>query len=357
MSHSKNRRQPWLDMLRMIAILSVVLCHCVEGIYSFDIDAIQALNTANRTFSISMYTLGRVGGVPLFLLLSGYLLLDRIYDTHGCVHFWKRNWVQLLVSTEIWIVLYELFLFAWQGQPIPIGYLIRAMLFLEPSSMYHMWYMPMILGFYALIPIVASGLQKIETKVLAFPILLFLLYSFVVPFYTTIVQIFGKVPPVIQFSLGFSGGAYGLYLIGGYLVRKGFFEGIKTWFLVAAVAVSFVVAVMLQYYAYAKGIAAGVWYDSPLVAICAVGIFELTSRCRVKVGANPFVELVSRYSFAIFLMHMIVRTMTMPWILSLNIPAPIKLCLAWDLFTLGGLLAAWLIGKIPKIGKYILYVK
>lgn len=357
MSQPKTNRQPWLDMLRMIAILSVVLCHCVEGVYSFDANSIQVLGTANRTFAVSMYTLGRVGGVPLFLMLSGYLLLDREYDTQGCVRFWKRNWLQLFVCTEVWIVLYELFLLAWQGQPIPITYLIRAMLFLEPSSMYHMWYMPMLLGFYALIPIVSAGLRKVDTRVLLFPLLLFAAYSFCVPFYTTIAQIFGKVPPANQFSFGFSGGAYGLYLISGYLIKKGFFEKIKTSFFVIAATASFTIAVVLQYYAYGKGIAAGVWYDSPLVFICAVSVFELASRYRAKVGNNPFMELVSRYSFAIFLMHMIVRTITMPWILSLSIPAPIKLCFAWDLFTLGGLLIAWVIGKIPKVGKYIMYVK
>lgn len=357
MSHPKTKRQNWLDMLRMIAILSVVLCHCVEGIYSFDPQSLKALGETERIFAVSMYTLGRVGGVPLFLMLTGYLLLDREYDTQGSVRFWKRNWLQLLVCTELWIVLYEVFLLVWQGQPIPFGYLIRAMLFLEPSSMYHMWYMPMLLGFYALIPLAAAGLQKMDKRILVFPLILFALYSFGVPFYTTLAALFGKVPPANQFSLGFSGGAYGLYLIGGYLIKKGFFEKIKTWVLVVALTVSFVIAVVLQYYAYGKDISAGVWYDSPLIYICAVAGFELASRYQAKVLDNPFMELVSRYSFAIFLMHMVVRVMTMPWILSLNIPSPIKLCFAWDLFTLGGLLIAWLIAKIPKAGKYILYVK
>lgn len=357
MSQPKTNRQPWLDMLRMIAILSVVLCHCVEGIYSFDANSIQALGTGNRVFAIMMYTLGRVGGVPFFLMLTGYLLFDREYDTQTSIHFWKRNWLQLLICTEVWIVLYELFLLVWQKQPIPLGYLVRAMLFLEPSSMYHMWYLPMLLGFYALIPIVAAGLSKLETRILLFPFLLFALYSFGVPFYSTIASVLGKYPPVNQFSFGFSGGVYGLYLVSGYLLKKGFFNKIKTWLIVSLMMCAFVIAVGLQYYAYGKGISAGIWYDSPLVFLCAAGAFELASRYRQKIIDNPFVELVSRYAFAVFLLHMVVRTMTMPWILNLNIPAPIKLFLAWDLFALGGLLIAGLIARIPKIGKYILFVK
>ena len=87
MSKSKQNRQPWLDMLRMIAILSVVLCHCIEGVYSFDVTSMQVLGTVKKSFAILMYTLGRVGGVPLFLMLSGYLLMGREYDTKGCIRF------------------------------------------------------------------------------------------------------------------------------------------------------------------------------------------------------------------------------------------------------------------------------
>ena len=357
MSKAKTNRQPWLDMLRMIAILSVVLCHCVEGVYSFDVNSIQSLGVVNRIFAVSMYTLGRVGGVPLFLMLTGYLMLDRDYDTQGCIYFWKKNWLQLLICTEVWIVLYEVFLLAWQGQPIPIGYLVRAMLFLEPSSMYHMWYMPMLLGFYALIPLVASGLQKVDKRILVFPFLLFAAYGFGVPFYNAVTTILGKAPAVNQFSLGFSGGVYGLYLVSGYLVKKHFFEKIKTTVVVTVAIGAFLGAVAFQNYTCSKGISVGIWYDSPFVLVCAVAGFELISRYRKKIGENPFMELVSRYAFAIFLMHMVVRTMTMPWILGLNLPAPIKLCFAWDLFTLGGLLIAWLIGKIPKVGKYVIFFK
>ena len=220
-----------------------------------------------------------------------------------------------------------------------------------------MWYLPMLLGFYAFIPFAAMSIQKIDEKLLMFPLLLFSIYSFGVPFYTSITQILGEVPPANQFSRGFSGGVYGLYLTFGYLIKKNFFCKIRTWILVAAMMCSFIIAVFIQYYAYSKGIAASVWYDSPFVGICAISGFELVSRHRKKIGKNSFVELISRYAFAIFLLHMIVRTMTMPWIISLNIPSPIKLCFAWDLFTLGGLLIAWLIGRIPKVGKYILYVK
>ena len=357
MSQPGTTRQPWLDIVRAFAILCVVLCHCVEGVYSFDPAAVRLLGAGQGGFAVSMYTLCRIGGVPLFLMLSGYLLLDRDYDGNGCMIFWKKNWLRLLICTQVWIVLYELFLLVYQGQPIPVGYLVRALLFLEPSSMYHMWYMPMLLGIYLLVPLAATALKKISVKVLWFPLLVLFAYAFCVPGYTMLATLFGKTVPVIQFSLGFSGGAYGIYFVSGYLIKKGMFSKIKTWILWTVLVFSFAAMVALQWYGYGKGMAAGVWYDFPLVYICAVSLFELAQRFRNKLGYNPFCELLSRYSFAIFLLHIMVRAVMLPWINGLNLWSPLKMCLAWDAFALLSLLVAVLFARIPKVGKYILYVK
>lgn len=357
MSQAKTTRQPWLDIVRAFAILCVVLCHCVEGVYSFDPASVRALGTWHGSFAVSMYTLGRVGGVPLFLMLSGYLLLDREYDAKGCVVFWKKNWLRLLVCTQVWIVLYELFLLMYQDQPIPLGYLVRALLFLEPSSMYHMWYMPMLLGIYLLVPLAATALRKIPVTVLWFPLALLFAYGFGVPGYTMLATVFGKTVPVSQFSLGFSGGVYGIYFVSGYIIKKGLFSKIKTWILWAAGLLSFAAMVVLQWHAYGKGMAAGVWYDFPPVYVCAVSLFELARRYQSKLSYNPFCELLSRYSFAIFLLHIVVRTVMLPWINGLTLYRPLKMCLAWDAFTLIGLFAAVLLARIPKVGKYLLYVK
>ena len=357
MSQTANKRQPWLDILRTLAIAGVVLCHSVEGVYAFDVNSIQALSSMSRVFAIAMYSLGRVLGVPLFLMLTGYLLLDREYDTKGCVTFWKKNWLQLFLCTEAWIVLYELFLLLYQKQPIPLGYLIRAMLFLEPSSMYHMWYMPMLLGFYGLIPLAAIALQKVDVKVLLVPFLVYFAYGYGVAFYAQLAPVAGYPAPANQFSQGFGGGVYGLYIVSGYLLKKDFFVKIKRWGWALVVAVSFAVMVGVQYYTYGKGIAAGVWYDSPLVYVCAVGIWNLVSGCREKIKAYPVPMLLSRYSFGVFLMHMIVRCVALPELLGLGIGAACKLIVVWTVLFAGGFLLSFFVARIPKIGKYLLLVK
>ena len=70
----------WIDLARAIAILGIVLCHATEGIYSLNLDYMFGISTRSAAFAFSSFTVGRLG-VLQFLMITGYLLLDREYDT------------------------------------------------------------------------------------------------------------------------------------------------------------------------------------------------------------------------------------------------------------------------------------
>lgn len=95
-----HQRIQWIDMVRGIAILCVILCHVTENIYQLNVDSISLLDFPSKIFVFSAFTCGRLG-VPLFLFISGYLLLDRHYGMEGCCKFWKKNLLSLLITVEI----------------------------------------------------------------------------------------------------------------------------------------------------------------------------------------------------------------------------------------------------------------
>ena len=73
----------FLDVVRTVAICLVVFNHCVEvvfrnpreGIFYFmDYNTLIHLATKTRISILAGFTLGRLG-VPLFLFLTGYLVL------------------------------------------------------------------------------------------------------------------------------------------------------------------------------------------------------------------------------------------------------------------------------------------
>ena len=85
-----------------------MLTHTSERVY--DLHAENLLQNAwfSRVFAISMFTIGRLG-VPIFFFLTGYLLLDKEYDRAKYRDFLVKNFGGMLLTTEIWILIYNLF--------------------------------------------------------------------------------------------------------------------------------------------------------------------------------------------------------------------------------------------------------
>lgn len=66
-----------LDVIRVIAIFMVVICHATEICYPMNLESWKIINKGNQLFRILAFTVGRMG-VPLFLFLSGTLILNKI---------------------------------------------------------------------------------------------------------------------------------------------------------------------------------------------------------------------------------------------------------------------------------------
>lgn len=354
-SSQKKTRIEWIDLIRALAIICVVFCHSTETIYSLNVEYMLSITTSSRIFALIVFTIGRLG-VPLFMMISGYLLLDRKYDEERSRKFWKNNWLHLIICTEIWIVIYNVFLCVYHNQTLNLRYLIEEMLFIRRVNMSHVWYMPMIIGMYLLFPYVANALQSLDYRKLKLPLLFFSMYSFGYPLINMLSQLYTGEAMSFQLSLGFSGGWYGIYFVIGYILKKGAFKKISTKVLICTTMVSFAGAVLLQFTLYNDNYAYNVWYDCPFILICVVGLFELLSRIK-KVKCYRVIHFMAYYSFAIYLIHNVVRAVVAPHIESLKIMQQLKIFVLFFVIIIISYLCAIIIKSIPKIGKYILYMK
>ena len=88
----ERKRILWLDYARCFAIICVVFIHSVERIYvEYDAHEIANLAASSLWFRNIAFAIGRLG-VPLFLAISGYLLLDRDYSSADKIFkFYKHN--------------------------------------------------------------------------------------------------------------------------------------------------------------------------------------------------------------------------------------------------------------------------
>ena len=358
----RQDRIDWIDAARCFAIFCVVVNHAIESIYKFEVEDFIALSTVSQFFALASFTFGRLG-VPLFLMISGYLLLDRDWNQESCFKFWKNNWLRLFVCTEIWWVIYDVFITVYYKTPLDIVRLIQRLLFLTDVNMLHAWYMPMILGMYILIPMAGTALQKFETKHLFFPIIVFSGYSFAYPVLALISSAIGY-PLKLRFSFGFSGGAFGLYLFYGYLTKKNFFYKISKNLVAIAFMGAFCLTVIFQFCGYKFEYAYKAWYDNGFLAICTVALMVLFSKVlpsptsiALNNKSKRLVRILARDSFGIYLIHMPILIAINPFISSIIKFYPIQFaCLALADFILSWALVEFCC-KIPVIGKILFYLK
>lgn len=345
-----ENRVEWIDLVRAIAILTVLYIHATDGIYIISSDAILNYTIYSRIFNFASLFVGRIG-VPFFLMITGYLLLDRSYDDKRIHKFWSKNCKGLIIVTVIWTMIYaiSLELVTVKSGQINLG---------EAGNLFfsHMWYMPMIIGMYLSMPFVSSAVEKFDPQTIMQATTAFTFLAFLLPFVTLVLNMHGIQNINIQYCLGFSGGIYGIYIILGYLVKKGLFKKYASGKLGLLAFVSFLICVLFQYYAFIKGYDFFLWYEFPFILTGSFALFELCSRMG-KVKAYPLVTFLSKYSFAVFLVHNLFRLPLLPVVVDLPYSEPVKAIILWILLIIFSYLATVIIYRIPRFGKYILYMR
>ena len=356
MSTNKDQHLKWIDLVRVVAILAVIICHASETVY--DVQDLYSMNS--RIFIFACHAFGRMG-VPLFMLVTGYLLLDRDYDEAAITKFWKKRWGNLLACTGIWFVIYEIFLWAiGKGTTDPI-YVLQELTLTRRLDVSHAWYMGMILGVYILIPFVAIVLKKFNNKLFLFPFIIFYIYSFGNGTINGLLACSGsKYSMDNRFDLAFSGGIWGIYLVTGYFLKKGVLKKVSSLLLWTGLMASLIITFMYMLIPSFAGAVNStyIWYDNVFVFFSSVLSFELLSRINKLEGFGyRVIRSVAKYSFPIYLTHNLFIILLYPYIETLNMRNSVKTILLFAIGLMIGYGVSWAITKIPKAGKYLTYVK
>lgn len=351
-----RERIKWIDLARAMAILMVLVCHSVEKVYPLDIDHMPLLAQNDQIIAFALFALGRIG-VPFFLLISGYLLLDRDYDRQGCVNFYKRRWLPLFIITEVWIVLLALWDWATTGYMASPELLVRRMLFLKPLANGYFWYLPMILGVYLAVPIIGAGLKRIERPgAIALPLAAVAVFALVVPTTSIITTALGA--GAVKTYLGIAQGpaVYLLYLALGWVVKRGGFSKVPAVLAALLAVAGFAGCAWMQFWSYGQGLQYNLFYNNVFLLVSSVSLFCLLSRIKVP-HPYPLWRALAYWSFAIYLVHNPLLRLITPQVTALALPLPAQL----GVYVVVLLAASWavslVISVIPFVGKRLLYLK
>lgn len=353
----------WIELGRCLAIITVILCHMVEIVYSTNLSNSHYLNMDfmskqdifSKTFAHFAFTMGRLG-VPIFLMITGYLLFDRKYDKAGCKRFYLKNFLKLFLCAEIWIILYNIFIALSRKTDFSMTSIIKQMTFTSWVKLDHWWFMNMIVITYLLIPVVANLIQRAPKKLMKFLFIAYCIYTGLYKIIDDILVAFGHKDLPDSISLGYTYGIFVIYLVMGYLIKKGVFKKLSTKLLLTISLITFTIVVIFQILAYSVGEGFNVWYDCPVLWVSTVAMFEMTSRIK-NIKFYNIVKQIAYYSFAIYLVHIIIRELMFDFIIKFTTHLPLVVIISTFINFAITYLCVYIIGKIPKVGKFILYLK
>ncbi|MBE6496165.1 MAG: acyltransferase [Methanobrevibacter thaueri] len=193
----KKERIFYYDALRAFAIIAVIICH-VDMFFGPLTSQTQVI--AQMTF----HDIGRIG-VPIFLMISGALLLNRDYPDLG--HFLKKRFARIIYPFIFWIILILGQLYLYHYYP---SYLWKVFIG-EPSITWYFW---TLIGIYLFIPVINAFIKEYGEKGIK--------YFLAIWFITMVLRTFNAYPLWQYFDLNMFAGYIGYPILGYWLSTKKF---------------------------------------------------------------------------------------------------------------------------------------
>ena len=367
-----QKRMFYLDVARVIAIISISLNHAVNRSYqnySGQMAEYLAIPFGSTLFKTVISVFSRIG-VPLFLMITGVLILNkRMEKADDVKRFYKHNLLSLLITTEIWYIIMYWFLYLADSsiQKIDwlkaIGGMFGTMLFQNQRTMGSMWYMPMILCVYTTLPFAVMVKDKLEgskERLLYLPVALLFVIAMVFPFVNGLLTLLGLETLTSPLGEHYFFSFYYIYIIVGYLIGKGALSRLSTGTVAAVAGGSFLICCGYQLWAYSMPANYLVAYDFPLMSVCAGFLFELVRRKAddMRKAEKP-ITCVSRISFGIYFVHIVIMTVLVA-VLDRVVPGlyrPLRLILL-EVVSVGLSIAVILpLSKVKVFRKYLFLIK
>ena len=377
LSNQKNQHIVWLDVVRFIAMFTVVCCHCTDPFNFYP-------GTAPNIGEIKLW--GAIYGsvlrpcVPLFVMITGALLLPVRGDAST---FYKKRIPRVFYPFLIWSVLYNLFpwitgllglnpqiildFFPYAGEEvmqqsfsvsleyilmIPFNFSILAV---------HMWYIYLLIGLYLYLPVFSAWVEKASERAK----LMFLLawgVTLLLPYYYQFVSnyLWGTC------SWNSFGMLYAFAGFNGYLLLGHYLKNLE-WSLKKTLTIGipmFAVGYAVTFLGFRHITALPEYTDEMLelfftycslnVVMMTIPVFMLAKK--VKVNSERMKKALANLTvcgFGIYMIHyfftgpsvVLMRAIDMPIGLQIPVAATLAFAVSWGL--------VWLIYRAGKVAKYI----
>ena len=295
-----------VDLIRTCGIIMVLLLHASNEYYT----TIQqtALESPVYWWSAAVYKSFALPCVPLFVILSGALLLQPSKINEPIRVFLKKRFNRIGLAFLFWTVIYLVWAFFVSETPITLDNFVSGSFYsLFSGSYYHFWFLYLIAGLYLITPILRSVISSDDPKILKYLIILWFVGVGVVPF--------------VQMVLGYSlndtvfvlGGFVGYFVLGTYLQRIKMRSSVLYAFFFGSLIFTVASTWFMHYHFEAIGRPYFFFdYLSVNVMVASVAVFLLLSKLTASwtEKAHPFVirtvRTIGKNTLPIYMFHLII---------------------------------------------------
>ena len=287
----------WIDLIRMVAVFQVILVHL-----SYVIFFKEELLSPNWMAANFYDSLSRMG-VPLFFMVSGYLLLGK---SESLADFFRKRFWKVGIPTLSWSVAYLLWsVEAYRnGTMSPLGIALSMLKAIYLGNVeIHLWFLYILIGIYLAVPILRVFVSAASRRDLTYFVVLWFIAT---PLFELAQRIFGfQTALVIPVVAGYVG-----YFMLGYLLadlqldRRGRILSIAG--IILAVTVTFFGTKTLSAQAGPVDAYFYSYFSPPTVLATLCGFFLLKDLGQTLGKLGGLVRTVSATSFGIYLIHIFV---------------------------------------------------
>ncbi len=276
---------PFIDWLKAVAILAVVLLHCLPG---------ENAALTGRSVYFAQLIHGCCNfAVPVFVMVTGAVLLNREESLRKTLRRTARLALALLIFG--WAAAFLEAYFQSRALAASMGQAVLRLLGGESWSF--TWFLYMMIGVYLMLPLFRIFVKNATDAALIYVMAALFVFNSIIP---AINGLAGRT--VLDFSLPV-GSVYALYLLLGYYFQHRLRQAPPAWLCVGGICLCIAVfAVLMPGNSVAEfetlGWLAG--YAPPAAAVLACAVFLLAKLVNT---AGAGIRIIAQNSFGIYLIH------------------------------------------------------
>ncbi|MCW3999054.1 MAG: acyltransferase family protein [Candidatus Bathyarchaeota archaeon] len=295
-----------VDLIRTVAIVLVILLHAAiepnPALSQMSPEGVALWWTSDIYNSIARVC------VPLFIMLTGALLLQPSKTNEPLGAFFKKRWNRIGIPVLFWAGLYFIWDFLVRGEALTPTSFVQGLL---AGPYVHFWFIYILIGLYLITPLVRVFVAYASWKVIRYFFLLWIVGTAVIPLLTLIADIS---PAATWFgeSVFLLTGLVGYFILGAFWSKL----KLRIWVLAAMFTLSTLWTIVATYFlvgalgeSYSQFFLGATSFSVIVASVSLFGILASTSNVALQTrypNASRVLAVISANTLPIYLLHIMV---------------------------------------------------